>query len=97
MPTTEQKKLDDLGETFSRPGGILKDDRLAAAVSAYLDGQLMGEDLAEFESLLEKDESLAREVKEMRKIEVKLMEMGAEILSEPIPDTLIAALTRLNR
>ncbi len=94
MPMTEQKIFGDPSGIETHRAEILKDDRLAATVSAYLDGQLMGKDLEQFEALLRENESLAREVQEMRKIELKLMEMGADILSEPVPDALLEALCR---
>jgi hypothetical protein len=97
MPMTEQKKLDNSGGADAKRAEVLKDERLAATVSAYLDGQLMGQDLKEFEALLKTDACLAREVQEMRKIELQLMEMGADILSEPVPDALLEALARLGQ
>jgi anti-sigma factor RsiW len=97
MPTTKQKQPGYPLSPRVEGGEILKDDRLAAKVSAYLDGQLSGEELAEFEMLLQTDSALAREVQEMRNIESQLMNMGSDILSEPVPDTLLQALSRLNR
>ena len=75
---------------------ILNDERLAAALSAYLDGELAGKELEEFESLLKSNSSLAREVQDMRSIELRLMEMGAEILSEPLPESMLEALSKLD-
>ncbi len=75
----------------------MKDEGLAAAVSAYLDGELMGKELEDFETRLQKDPALAREVQEMRNIESQLMELGADILSEPVPEAMIEALSRINR
>lgn len=72
-----------------------RDEGLAATVSAYLDGELTGEDLVEFETLLRNDDALSREIAEMRRIDRQLTELGAEILDEPIPDALLEALTRL--
>jgi anti-sigma factor RsiW len=93
MPTTKQEPPRD-----SRGQGaeILKDDRLAATASAYLDGRLSGEELSEFEKLLENNKALAREVQEIRNIELQLMKMGSDILSEPVPDALLDAFSRLN-
>ena len=54
--------------------------RLLDQVSAYIDGELTNEQLDEFTNFLKNDVSLAREVREMRNIELRLMEMGAEIL-----------------
>jgi anti-sigma factor RsiW len=76
---------------------VLKDERLAAIVSAYLDGELEGKDLEEFESLLQRDPMLAREVQEMRSIESRLMEMGADILAEPVPEAMLEALSKIGR
>ena len=90
---TEQKKLSGPSPAGTNRADILMDDQLAAAVSSYLDGQLMGEELERFEALLRNNSSLAREVREMRNIELQLMEMGSDILSEPVPDALIEALS----
>ncbi len=80
-----------------KQAGFLKDERLAAMVSAYLDGELEGKDLDEFESLLKRDAALAREVQDMRNIELRLLEMGADILSEPLPEAMLEALSKINR
>ncbi len=77
--------------------GILKDERLAAMLSAYLDGELEGKDLEEFESLLRANPALAREVQDMRNIELRLMEMGADILSEPLPEAMLEAISKIDR
>ncbi len=95
MPMTKQKQL---GEPAGGDRGeILKDARLADTVSAYIDGQLSGEDLERFKALLESNGSLAREVQDMRDIELQLMDMGSDILSEPVPETLLEAFKRLER
>lgn len=73
----------------------MRDDRLAAMVSAYLDGELAGEERAEFVALLHCDEGLSREVADMRRIDHQLTELGNDILSEPIPEALLAPLKRL--
>ena len=78
-----------------RQAAILKDERLAAMISAYLDGELGGKDLEEFESLLKSDGELAREVQKMRSIEWRLMEMGADILDEPVPEGMLEALSKI--
>jgi len=95
MPMTDQKTLGDLTGANPREAGFLKDERLAAMVSAYLDGELQGKDLEEFESLLKGDAALAREVQEMRSIELRLMEMGADILAEPLPEAMLEALSKI--
>ncbi len=74
---------------------ISRDEKLAATVSAYLDGELTGKELAEFEALLLSDEVLKREVADMRRIDSQLTELGTDILSEPIPDTLLEPFARL--
>ncbi len=74
---------------------VAQDERLAATVSAYLDGELSGEDLAEFETLLQSDEALSREIAEMQRIDRQLNGLGADILAEPIPEALLEALARL--
>jgi anti-sigma factor RsiW len=96
MPMTNQKQPGDTLGALGEGGEILKDDRLAATASAYLDGQLSGEELAEFEALLQNNKALAREVRDLRNIELQLMKMGSDILSEPVPETLLDAFSRLN-
>jgi anti-sigma factor RsiW len=95
MPMTDQKMLGDPTGANPRQAAILKDERLAAMISAYLDGELGGKDLEEFESLLISDGALAREVQEMRSIESRLMEMGADILDEPVPEGMLEALSKI--
>jgi len=92
---TEQKKLGDRSGAEPGKAAILKDEGLAAMVSAYLDDQLKGKELEDFRALLKKEPSLAREIQEMRNIELQLVEMGADILSEPIPEALLEALSRI--
>ena len=96
MPMTERKQAGERGGDPRRLE-ILDDERLAATVSAYLDGQLMGEELEDFETLLKTNPILAREVQEMRNIELQLMDMGADILAEPVPEALLEALSRLGQ
>jgi anti-sigma factor RsiW len=97
MPMTDQKVLGNQRWVETKQAELLKDERLAAVISAYLDGELEGKDLEEFESLLKSDPALAREVQEMRAIELRLMEMGADILSEPVPDAMLEALSKIDR
>jgi anti-sigma factor RsiW len=97
MPMTDQKVLGNQRWVETKQAGFLKDERLAALISAYLDGELEGKDVEEFESLLKSDPALAREVQEMRAIELRLMEMGADILSEPVPDAMLEALSKIDR
>jgi anti-sigma factor RsiW len=95
MPMTKQRQLGE--PAGGNRGEILRDDRLADAVSAYMDGQLSGEDLETFKALLASNGSLAREVQDMRDIESQLMDMGSDILSEPVPEALLEAFKRLER
>jgi anti-sigma factor RsiW len=74
-----------------------RDEELAAVVSAYLDGALDEKALAEFEALLQSDEGLEREVAQMRLIDDCLTGIGAGILSEPVPESLLSPLSRLTR
>jgi len=97
MPMTDQKVLGNQRGVKAKQAEFPKDERLAAAVSSYLDGELEGKDLEEFESLLKSNPALAREVQEMRAIELRLMEMGADILSEPVPDAMLEALSKIDR
>jgi anti-sigma factor RsiW len=74
---------------------LAQDEELAATVSAYLDGELAGQALEDFEALLGTNKALSREVAGMRRINSWLTEVGAEILSEPVPEALLAPLSRL--
>lgn len=95
MPMTDKNRTGDPRSADSLQCRAARDEGLAATVSAYLDGELTGEDLVEFETLLRNDDALSREIAEMRRIDRQLTELGAEILDEPIPDALLEALTRL--
>jgi len=97
MPMTDQKMLGDPTGANPKQAGILKDERLATMVSAYLDGELEGKDLDEFETLMASDAAFAREVQEMRSIESRLMEMGSDILAEPVPEAMLEALSKIGR
>jgi anti-sigma factor RsiW len=97
MPMTDQKVLGNQRGVKTKQAEFLKDERLAAAISAYLDGELEDKDLEEFESLLKGNPALSREVQDMRAIELRLMEMGADILSEPLPDAMLEALSKIDR
>ncbi len=97
MPMTDQKVLGNQRWIETKQAEFLKDEPLAAVLSAYLDGELEGKDVEEFESLLKSDPALAREVQEMRAIELRLMEMGADILSEPVPHAMLEALSKIDR
>lgn len=46
-------------------------------------------------SLLQSDAALAREVQEMRSIKSRLMELGADILAEPLPEAMLEALSKI--
>ena len=97
MRMTDKKMLGGSIGANPKQAVILKDEQLATIVSAYLDGELEGKDLEKFESLLKSDAALAREVQEMRSIEFRLMEMGADILSEPVPEAMLEALSKIGR
>lgn len=96
MPMTERKKLAERSGSDPGPVEILRDERLAAAISAYLDGELAGEDLVEFEALLKRDALLAHDVRDLRNIQSRLAEMGADILAEPLPEGMLKTLGKLN-
>jgi hypothetical protein len=89
MPMTEEA-----GPT-SKIAHLLKDDRLAGMISNYLDGELHGIELEELETLLRRNESLVYQIGEMRLIERQLGRIGADILSEPIPEEMLEILSRL--
>jgi anti-sigma factor RsiW len=96
MPITHKTKPGaESVESGTAP--VSQDEELAATVSAYLDGELSGGDLVEFETLLRNNDALSREVAEMRRIDRQLTELGADILAEPIPDALLQALEQLKR
>ncbi len=70
---------------------------MAATVSDYLDGRLAGEELEKFETHLKSNDALARELQGMRNIESQLVKMGADILTEPVPEALLEAFQRVER
>ncbi len=92
---TDQKKTGRLASAEPPGARAGLDERLASVVSAYLDGELAGKELAEFEALLRNDEALSHEVAGMRRISQQLTTLGTEILDEPIPDAMLEALARL--
>ncbi len=94
MPITDLKRPN--GPRRAELGGQLaQDEGLAAKVSAYLDGELAGEDLARFEAHLHSDHVLSLEIAGMRRIGRQLTKLGADILAEPIPEALLETLVRL--
>jgi anti-sigma factor RsiW len=97
MPMTDEIQSGEPGARDCSTSPIAKDERLTAMVSAYLDGELRGKELEEFEELLRNDQALAREIAEIRQIELQLATMGADILEEPIPQAILDALSPLSR
>jgi anti-sigma factor RsiW len=95
MPKIENTQTAIQKDGESEISLLAQDEELAAAVSAYLDGELAGQALADFEALLQANEALSREVTEMRTIDRWLTDIGADILSEPVPEALLAPLSRL--
>jgi anti-sigma factor RsiW len=95
MPMTDQNKPGCALSAEPAAARVAQDEKLASAISAYLDGELTGEELAKFEALLRNDEALSREVAGMRRIGQQLTTLGADILDEPIPDAMLEALARL--
>lgn len=96
MPMTEKELLGQKLSPTLTVGQILEDDRLAGMISNYLDGELHGRDLEELESLLRANESLMREINEMRQIERQLGLVGADILDEPVPEGMLEILSELS-
>jgi len=95
MPKIEKtqsgvQKCEELGISL-----LAQDEELAATVSAYLDGELAGRALVDFEALMRENEALSREVAEIRRINHCLTDVGADILSEPVPEALLALLSQL--
>ncbi|KAI95619.1 hypothetical protein T281_04500 [Rhodomicrobium udaipurense JA643] len=79
-------------EPDNSSSATFQNDRLPIIVSAYLDGELLGEELAAFEVLLKENPALASEVEEMRQIEKQLAQIGSDILAEPVPEALLRAI-----
>jgi anti-sigma factor RsiW len=97
MPKTDKTKPGAPSSVEASTAQVSLDDELAATVSAYLDGELSGQDLANFETRLLENDPLKRAVAEMRRIDRQLTKLGAEILAEPVPDALLQALEPLKR
>jgi anti-sigma factor RsiW len=95
MPMTNQNKPSYRLSVEAGDARVTQDEGLASVVSSYLDGELSGEQLVEFETLLRNDEALSREIAEMRSIDRQLTGLGADILDEPIPEALLEALAQL--
>jgi hypothetical protein len=95
MPMTEKDQPGEEAGPTSKVAHLLKDDRLAGMISNYLDGELHGIELEELETLLRRNESLVCQIGEMRLIERQLGRIGADILSEPIPEEMLEILSRL--
>jgi anti-sigma factor RsiW len=96
MATTKQKPLGDIIGARPDPAEVLMDEQLAATVTAYLDGRLPDGEREAFEGLLQNDAGLARAVQDMRAIEAQLVKLGSDILSEPVPDALLQAFSKLD-
>lgn len=94
---TDQNKPGRTKSAELRGARVAQDEGLAAMISAYLDGELTGSELAEFERLLHSDGALSREIDEMRRIDSQLTGLGADILAEPIPEALLEPLAGLDR
>jgi anti-sigma factor RsiW len=95
MPMTNQNKPSYRLSADVGGARVAQDEGLASVVSSYLDGELSGEELVEFETLLRNNEALSREIAEMRSIDRQLTGLGADILDEPIPEALLEALAQL--
>lgn len=95
MPMIDQNKRSYPLSTEAGGARVTQDEGLASVVSAYLDGELTGEELVEFETFLRNNEALSREIAEMRRIDRQLTGLGADILAEPIPEALLEAFARL--
>jgi anti-sigma factor RsiW len=95
MPMTHLKRLGRPRRAELGGEQLIQDEGLAAKVSAYLDGELAGDDLVQFEALLQSDKALALEIAGMRRIGRQLTKLGADILAEPIPDALLDTLGQL--
>ena len=95
MARTDKTYLGQLKSADPCNSRLSNDEGLASMVSSYLDGELSGAELERLEELLRGDDALAREVAELRRIDHQLMEIGSDILSEPVPDSMLEALSSL--
>jgi anti-sigma factor RsiW len=78
------------GEPRSKLSALLEDEVMAEELAAYLDGTLRGARLDLIQGLIDADSDLAREVEQLRRVNMSLKTLGAEIIDEPIPDSLLA-------
>ncbi|MFY9640784.1 MAG: hypothetical protein WCD20_08340 [Rhodomicrobium sp.] len=88
---------DDCASDFEASADNGGGNVLQRQASAYLDGELQGEELAAFEAFLSENPGWQRVIDTMRRIEEELKDLGADILLEPVPDFLFDALERLPR
>lgn len=95
MPTNEKKKSGSSTGFHIAGADSQGDEWRRGALSAYMDGELAGRDLETFEQLLKDDPALLRQIDEMRSIEAELMDLGAEILNEALPETMLATFSKI--
>ncbi len=94
MPMSEKNEAGEPLDRGLQMSDLPEDERLTDMLTAYIDGSLEGANLEEFEQLLKNNGALAREVESMRGVEQQLKLLGAEVLEEPIPEALLAAVRR---
>lgn len=82
-------KHESLADAGSKLSALLEDDKMAEEVSAYLDGSLTGEPLERFNALLAGNDELAREIEALKCVDSSLKNLGADIISEPVPENLL--------
>jgi anti-sigma factor RsiW len=95
MPKTEKTQAGVQSGEEAGKSLLEQDEELAAMVSAYLDGELEGQALADFKALRRANEALSREIAVLERINSGLKDIGAGILNEPVPEALLAPLSRL--
>ncbi len=97
ISSTAHPLHDDCASDFEASADNGGGNVLQRQASAYLDGELQGEELAAFEAFLSENPGWQRVIDTMRRIEEELKDLGADILLEPVPDFLFDALERLPR
>lgn len=67
-------------------------ESLDAAIDDYLAGRLSADERSRLESLIEENPEVRKRVDTLRAQEEALRHLGEDILNEPVPDRLLAAL-----
>lgn len=75
--------------SFRETGAV---ESLDATIDDYLAGRLSADERSRLETLIEKNPEVRRRVDTLRAQEEALRHLGEDILNEPLPDRLLAAL-----